>query len=394
MKRTFLFVAHDKSPYISIYDKKLKLKMALPWEVGSEVFKGNQYAVSVSPNGELLATNGEGGGKPAMRVFNTTDWTEITIYGAPTISGLDVQFSPDSSLLCSLQYSPPYLQVFNTVDWSKQTLAGGVTPGAAYGCSFSPDGATLAVAHDGYPYLTLYNTSNFSKIVTGITGISGYAYCCKYSPDGSLLAIGYSKSPYLLVYRTSDWSLVTLSGGNPTSMVMRMSFSPDGSKLAMTIENSPYMVVYNTSDWSKYTISGGNPPGRGQGCSFSDDGSILAIGSTSSPFLHFYNTSNWSRSAPEQVPAGNGTCCMFSPPIGGTISNEDTTPITDALNVPVQRRVLALDRATLAILGQVVSGADGRYELPMLAAARPLTVLFQANSDMENSVVVDWVQPE
>ncbi|PWF33442.1 hypothetical protein DBB30_26365, partial [Yersinia pestis] len=77
-----------------------------------------------------------------------------------------------------------------------------------------------------------------------------------------------------------------------------------------------------------------------------------------------------------------------------TISNEDTTPITDALNVPVQRKVFALNRVTLAIQGQAVSGVDGRYELPLLTAAEPLTVLFQADNDMENSVVVDWVQPE
>ena len=59
----------------------------------------------------------------------------------------------------------------------------------------------------------------------------------------------------------------------------------------------------------------------------------------------------------------------------------------------MQRRVLALRRQDMAVLADDQTDANGRYALPLLTAS-PVTVLFQAANELENSVVVDWVTPE
>ena len=211
----------------------------------------------------------------------------------------------------------------------------------------------LFVAHDSSPFLSFYDDLMRKGLNTNITGGNppGVGRCCAFNHDVSRLAVAHDGSPFLTVYNTSNWSKVALTGGNPPSIGYGCAFNHDGSRLAVAHNSSPFLTVYNTSNWSKVALTGGNPPGVSQGCA-------------------------------------------FSPLIGGTISNEDTTPITDALNVPVVRRVMALGRSDMAILAKVMSGGDGYYDMAILNNSEPVMVLFQADNDMENSVVADWVEAQ
>ena len=211
------------------------------------------------------------------------------------------------------------------------------------------------------------------------------------------LFVAHTTDPFLSVYDAAllvRIGQVNITGGNPANTGNGCAFNHDGSLLAVAHNISPYLTVYDTSDWSKVSLTGGNPPDTGRGCAFNHDGSLLAVAHNSSPYLTVYDTSDWSKvSLIGGNPPDTGLGCSFSPPIGGTISNRDTTPITDALNVPVSRRVFALRRSDGAALADMEAGLDGRYELPILLANEPVTVLFQADNDLENSVVVDWVDP-
>ena len=253
----------------------------------------------------------------------------------------------------------------------------------------------LFVAHDSSPFLSFYDDLMRKGLNTNITGGNppGVSYGCAFSPDGSRLAVAHHSSPFLTVYNTSNWSKVALIGDNPPGVGYGCAFNHDGSRLAVAHNSSPFLTVYNTSDWSKVALIGGNPPSAGYGCAFNHDGSRLAVAHHSRPFLTVYNTSDWSKVAlTGGNPPGIGQGCAFSPLIGGTISNEDTTPITDALNVPVVRRVMALRRSDMAILAEAMSGSDGYYDIALLDNSEPVTVLFQADNNMENSVVADWVE--
>ena len=209
----------------------------------------------------------------------------------------------------------------------------------------------------------------------------------------SFLFVAHDVSPFLSFYDDLMRKGPNFTGGNPPSTGRGCAFNHDGSRLAVAHDSSPFLTVYNTSNWSKVALTGGNPPGVGRSCAFNHDGSRLAVAHDGSPFLTVYNTSDWSKVAlTGGNPTGVGRGCAFSPLIGGTISNEDTTPITDALNVPVVRRVMALRRSDMAILAQVMSGSDGYYDIALLDNSEPVTVLFQADNNMENSVVADWVE--
>ena len=109
MARSFLFVAHDSSPFLSFYDDLMR--------------KGLNFT----------------GGNPPS-------------------TGLGCAFSPDGSRLAVAHDGSPFLTVYNTSNWSKVALTGGNPPSVGYGCAFSPDGSRLAVAHYGSPFLTVFNT--------------------------------------------------------------------------------------------------------------------------------------------------------------------------------------------------------------------------------------------
>ena len=261
----------------------------------------------------------------------------------------------------------------------------------------------LFVTHAAAPYLSFYDAKTLTKLpqsnieINPNGGNPPYSTSdCAFSPDGLMLAVTNTNStPYLTVYNATDWSKISITGGYPPSNANSCAFSPDGLMLAVGHNSSPFLTVYNTTDWSKKAITGGNPASSATDCAFSPDGLLLAVTHANTPFITVYNTTDWSKKAiTGGYPSGNALGCTFSPPIGGTISNADTTPITDANNVPVVRRVTALNRDGFHMLSDTQSGVDGRYELPVMKADMPVTVVFQATNDMENSVVVDWVQAE
>lgn len=393
MKRSFLFIscdANSSTPYIHIYDKKSKSKLLQQGVTDIGLFTNTTQGVAFSPDGRFCAIAAYA--YPYLYVYDTSDWSRVTIAGGlPGGSAMCVEFSPDGTLLV-VGNTSNLMVVYSTTNWIQKTISGGLPAGYVRSAAFSPDGSTLAVAHPNPPYLTLYKTDDLSKKTTSMAVVRS-GITCTFSPDGSKLVVGIGGNPGFYVFNLSDETYINPTGATSMGDVNYVRFSPDGSLLAVSHSSSPYFSVYETSTWTKRTIA--SPPnGNSQACNFSLDGGLIAVGMNVSPYLCYYDTATLTKVNITDGPAKYVTGCVFSPPIGGTISNEDTTPITDALNVPVQRRVLALDRTTLTIRGQVVSGADGRYELPILAAAHPLTVLFQANSDMENSVVVDWVQAE
>lgn len=392
MKRSFLFIscdANSSTPYMHIYDGKTKQKLLQQGVTDVGVFTNTTNGVAFSPDGRLCAIAAYA--YPYLYVYNTSDWSRVTLTGGiPNGAGMCVAFSPDGSLLAVGETSN-ILVIYETTTWSKKTISGGLPPAYVTAAAFSPDGATLAVTHGGGPYLTLYKTSDFSKKTTSMS-VTRQGKTCAFSPDGSKLVVGIGGSPGFHVFNLSDETSINPAGASSMGDVYCVRYSPDGSLLAVSHYTSPGFSVYETATWTKKTVT--NPPGGSHACGFSLDGSIIAVGSNSAPFMQYYDAATLTRVNITDGPAKYVTGCVFSPPIGGTISNEDTTPITDALNVPVQRKVFALDRSTLAVRGQTISGLDGRYELPILAAGQPLMVLFQADNDMENSVVVDWVQAE
>jgi len=105
-----------------------------------------------------------GDGVPYLARASVSKKRQLPIAGGPppgTANG--VAFNSDGSLCAVAHSSSPNLTVYNTSDWSKVTISS-PPPSTGYGVAISPDGSLCAVAHNGSPYLTVYRTSDWSKV--------------------------------------------------------------------------------------------------------------------------------------------------------------------------------------------------------------------------------------
>jgi len=105
-----------------------------------------------------------GDGVPYLARASVSKKRQLPITGGlPSSTANGVAISPDGSLCAVAHYNSPYLTVYNTSDWSKVTISS-PPPSTANGVAISPDGSLCAVAHSGSPYLTVYRTSDWSMV--------------------------------------------------------------------------------------------------------------------------------------------------------------------------------------------------------------------------------------
>ena len=158
-----------------------------------------------SPDGSLLAVAHNN--SPYITIYATSNWSKLANPSTlPSNTANDCAFSPDGSLLAVAHNVSPFITVYNTSTWTKLANPSTLPPSTANGCAFSPDGSLLAVAHANSPYITVYNTSTWTKLAIPSTLPPSTAYGCAFSPDGSLLAVAHAGSPYITVYNTSTWT--------------------------------------------------------------------------------------------------------------------------------------------------------------------------------------------
>lgn len=380
------------APYINLYDGTTRTRhkeAALPGADPSA--HGLSCAFSADGHYMAVGTNESNNG---LHVYDLQAGAKVAIVGAIQNGARNcVSFSPDGAFLAVAGASAPGIVLYNTSTWDAFPLSSIGSTG--YGCDWSPDGSLLAVAgHNLGTPLTVYETATWSKLT--ISGALPTQSClaCAFSKDGTRLALVGAQSPYLFVYDTTTWELLPLPGGASGANPTACAWSPDGSLIAVASNNNPYLTVYDATTMGKVTVAGGQPPSQSKGCVFTSDGTELIVVHTSGTFATSYNTSTWAKITSLEGLSGNGLAVAISGAnVGGVVSNADTTPVTDALGAPIQRRVLALRRSDLIVVGESQSDSSGRYALP-LVGSDPVTVVFQAANQLENSVIVDWVVPE
>ena len=98
---------------------------------------------------------------------------------------------------------------------------------------YSPDGTMLASASEDY-MVKLWDPTN-GDLIRNVTTHDYYATAVNWSADGSVLATG-SHDFNITLFNTSDWSIITklnsTSGTLTTNFVNAISFSPNGSYMA------------------------------------------------------------------------------------------------------------------------------------------------------------------
>ncbi|HEY7309480.1 MAG TPA: sigma-70 family RNA polymerase sigma factor [Gemmataceae bacterium] len=224
------------------------------WDIasGKEVkrlpIKGGLRHLQRSPDGKLLAGEGDGGalllldaatGAIHKQLDGHEDQLNERPKGAPPRRGqiLNVAFSPDGKALASVCVQDKRVFLWDTATGKpRRTLPGHDRPRVA---QFSPDGHLLAVGGDDclirlWDVATGRELRQFRGHVGGINGLA-------FSPDGLKLASGGDGSPPNTKSNESAdstvrlWDLKTgkcqpLNG--PERWVRAIAFSPDGKLLA------------------------------------------------------------------------------------------------------------------------------------------------------------------
>lgn len=159
--------------------------------------------------------------------------------------------SPDGSKIAVGHSGSPYLTVFNTSNWSTVTL-GTAVGSSVSGVAFSPSGGHLAVGISSYPYICVYETATWTKI-TALSPMGGNGAALAWSPDGSTLVAVYFGGANLTAYRTDTWAVLTGTPSLPAAG-KGVSFSPDGTHVLVThavvAPGGPTFSAYKRSDWS------------------------------------------------------------------------------------------------------------------------------------------------
>jgi len=200
----YLAVAHNNSPYITIYKRsgdtftKLGNPVNLP--------AGDAYGCKFSPDGIYLAVAHKN--SPYITIYKRSGDTFTKLDNPASLPagwGLNVTWTPDSVYLAVGHDITPFITVYKRADdvFTKIADPAELPTGPAYGVDFSPDGIQLAVAHSTTPFVTIYTRSGDilgkQPDPTDLPGGNGRG--AVFSHNNKYLVIGYFNEPNIIIYK-------------------------------------------------------------------------------------------------------------------------------------------------------------------------------------------------
>ena len=154
----YMSVAHDSSPFITIYKRN-----------------GDVFTKLTNP---------------------------VTL---PTNISYGTAFSPDGNYMSVAHTVAPFITIYkrNGDIFTKLTNPTILPTGTGLGTAFSPDGNYMSVAHLTTPFITIYKRSGdtFTKLTNPDVLPIGAGYGTAFSPDGVYLNVAYATSPFIISYK-------------------------------------------------------------------------------------------------------------------------------------------------------------------------------------------------
>ena len=280
------------------------------------------HGICVNSDSTLLAVAGNSTTKGKIAVYNTSDWSEVTIANKPPFLAKDVHFSPNDDYLAILSKNNAdatmRFRVYRTSDWSWHKSNYPFPHNSAEKVRWSHSGAYIAIVYTGAsPYLRIIKVSDWSTVSFSVT-LPGYALCLDWSHNDNYLAIGHVNSPYVTIIDTSDWSDsgIDLTSELPTSIttVQGLAWNADSTYLAIGHNGAQYVTVIDTSDWT--AISTTAPAGYQDSVDWNSDESILVCsGAASACYMAALDTSDWSLKTGLPTSSYAYDQCIFNPPV-------------------------------------------------------------------------------
>lgn len=393
----FVAVAHNTSPYFTLYDGDTWLKAAdFSLKPGSNP-AGNGNCAAFSPNAGLLAVGHFN--SPYLAVYNTATWERITLTGgSPTGTVNAVSFSSDGSLLAVAHSTSPFLTVYNTSTWAKVTLTGGNPAGQGLCVAFSPNGSFLAVGHAASaPWIVVYNTSDWSK-VTFTSSMTLNVNSVTWTTTSSHLIATSSGKTKFTVYDVATWGYVEQPSSAYSWGLKKATATPDGGRLLFIngdVSNSP--TLFDLSTWTSISFNN-SAPTNCTSIALSDDGTEAYCLSSLSPYFHTLNLSTLLFSpAPSGTEAPPGDAFDISHPRSAElVARYLKTTALDPVRGPDGNAISGVTvrahrRSDAVLLGSTTTAGDGSYTLgPFMLDHVEAQVLFMdpAADPLYNDLVV------
>lgn len=320
-----LAVAHESSPYLTIYDATDYSKLSDPATLPNGAGRG----VAFNPGASIVSVTNAG--SPYVSNYNVADRSKLPNPPMlPTGTATGVRYTYAGDFLAVGAWSTFKLSVYNTGTWART----GPTPqpaGNGHAVAFNSADSILAVGVSfGTPIVVFYETGTWAALGapavmppgSSIDEIKGVAF----SPTpGIFVAVG-TANPRITVYDTngddldtSTWVKQADPASLPAGTANGVAFNHDGSLLAVAHTTTPFITIYDTnggdpdtSNWVKLSNPATLPAGAANGVAFNADGSQLAVAHNNSPYITIYDTNTWIKIAdPAVLPAGNATAVAY-----------------------------------------------------------------------------------
>lgn len=205
------------------------------------VYTDERYALTISPDGSLLASAGKGG---TIDVINLLDGTEHQIVAGRPV--YDIAFSPDGSQLAfiSVDAAGAMAEVWDLNSGASYELPhpAGATPSAL---AFSPDGRELATAAND-DVLRIWDLQ--ADRLRELPALGGRLSAVAFSPDGRLIAVG-SADGFAQVLDRRNGGVVARQGFS-VGLISDIAFNARSNKIAVSdASREPVIWKFTDGEW-------------------------------------------------------------------------------------------------------------------------------------------------
>lgn len=252
-----LAIAHNTTPYISIYKRAGDAYSKLPNPAALPSFHGT--CAEFSRSGDYLVV-GQSTVSPFFRIYKRSGDTFTMLADPATLPAGPVTgaaWSPDDSMLAVAHSGSPFVTIYQRSGdtFTKLANPANLPPNSGHGAAWSPDGAYLVITNLGTsPFRTIYKVSGttFTRLTTVGTNPASGCYACAFSPNGNLLAISEEASPFIGLYSRSGDTFTRLANPSTLPLVLGydVEFSGDGRYLLVghaTATSQRAFTVYEIS---------------------------------------------------------------------------------------------------------------------------------------------------
>lgn len=321
----FLSVAHETSPYVTLYNVNSSNDTFTKRNFNPSV-TGTGSGCTFSKDGKYFASGHSSSPFIGVYKWNGSDYNQVW---TPSVGGTTygLSFSANGTYLAIASFVANGLKVFkkNGAEWGSNATSCtiDVQPPGNYAMRvlFSPDDNYLALIFiTPSPFIHIYkrNGDVFNKLADPGILPTGACRGISWTPDSKYLAVGFGTAPYIHLYqRTGDSfaKLADLAVLPPTGMSNGIQFSSDGNYLAVPSDKL-YVYKHNAgvlTQIAALTLPANNNNNQ---CSWSSDGKYLCSLGEAAPYIKIFKRSGDTFtpiSNPSSLPGGRSFGCAFFP---------------------------------------------------------------------------------